>query len=275
MKNKNNWFDLSKRVYNLETSPSGIEVFDPNKEYNEGDIVLKVGEGIFRKRGSEAGIKVLSEQFFGSAEEQIDFVYTDMFPWKVYTFRETGDAVFDYDSFKDFAENNIEFLIYEAGGQTTIEGLLFLYKGAVYTLTIEILTGNGWETLLSDDKLSIKRYPMNLDLYYHKDSEVIAIKDYIYDNLIDTLKVGDMVTDNQTKYNIFLTVVSANNTELRLVGYFFRDTSGTSGDADSMLRTDIELNLHKGDRNGTQTYCRVYEADTVYRAYSINIKDNN
>lgn len=271
MKNKNNWFDLPKRVNKLETSANGIEVFDPNKEYNEGDIVLKVGEGIFRKTGSEAGLIVLAEQFFGSAEGLVELTEIG-FPWKVYTFEGTSGFVHDYDSFVNFNKNHIELLLAEAGGQTIIEGLLFLYKGAVYTLTLEILLENGWETLLINNKSNTKSYPMVLDLRNHRGSEVKAIKDYIYDNLIDTLKVGDTVTDNQTMYNIFLTVVR-NTAELRLVGYFFKDTTG-SYSGDNMLRTDIELNLQKNDRYGTLTYCRVYEADTVYHAYSINIKDN-
>lgn len=273
MKNKNNWFNLPSRVANLETrGGDGIEVFNPNKEYNEGDIVLKVGEGIFRKIKPGTGIKVLSEQFFGSAEELVDHVDDGVvYPWKAYILG--ADIVHDYDSFVNFTNNNIEFLLAEAGGQTTIGELLFLYKGAVYTLTLGILTGNDWETLLINDKSFIKNYAMDLDLYYHRGSEVKAIKDYIYDNLIDILKVGDTVNNNQTKYNIFLTVVTNNSLVLRLVGYFFKDTTG-SYSGDNMLRTDIELNLQKNDRNGTQTYCRVYEADTVYHAYSIDIKDS-
>lgn len=213
----------------------------------------------------------MSEQFFGSAEELV-YVDTDMYPLKFYTLEATGDPVFDYDSFVDFANNNMEYMLAETEGQTTIEGFLFLYKGGVYNLTLELLTEVDWETLLINNKSFTKSYSMDLDLSNHKDSEVIAIKDYIYDNLIDTLKVGDMVTDNQTRYNIFLTVVTNNNNALRLVGYFFRDTTG-SYSGDNMLRTDIELNLQKDDRNGTYTYCRAYEADTVYRAYSINIKE--
>lgn len=268
MKNKKtNWYNLPKRIFELETSAKDIEVFDPNKEYKEGDIVLKVGEGIFRKlKSTEQGVKILSEQFFGSAEELVD-VDTDVYPWKVYTLEEA--VVYDYDSFVDFTNNNMELILAE--GLTTIEGL-FLYKGGVYNLTLEVLTVKGWETLLINNKSDTKSYSMVLDLSNHKDSEVKAIKDYIYDNLIDLLKVGDTVRDNQTRYNIFLTVVYANNTELRLVGYFFRDTTG-SYSGDNMLRTDIELNLQKDDRNGTRTFCRAYEADTVYRAYSIDIKE--
>lgn len=264
-----NWYDLPKRVNKLEDSTSGIEVFDPNKEYKEGDIVLKVGEGIFRKSTGQ-GVKVLSEQFFGSAEELV-YVDTDVYPWKVYTLEGAGVPVFDYDSFVDFANNNMEFILAENEGQTTIEGFLFLYKGGVYNLTLEVLPGN-WETLLINNKSFTKSYAMDLDLRNHKDSEVKAIKDYIYDNLIDILKVGDTVRDNQTMYNIFLTVVANSNNQLRVVGYFFRDTTGSYSEG-NMLRTDMELNLQKDDRNGTYTYCRAYEADTVYRAYPLDIKD--